>query len=103
MKLKKLTAVNTINPHCVRVPVSLAKSLNGFFKKYPYLLEGCTIRDNWDYGAKFALIIEESPLYDFLNYGCELGWDVHTAWHESFKGCNWHPEMINSCVVGFYE
>ena len=77
--------------------------------------EGAKLVENFD-GCQWALIIEESPLYEELNYGLNEGayeaaslgckvtpWAVHTAFMNAFKGTGYHPEMKNSCVVGFYR
>lgn len=111
-----MSAMDKLNVDGEKINRKFSASINRFFKQFPYLLEGCKLKKNWD-RADYALIIEESPLHDELNYGYsdgaiyafeELGvhikaWEVHTAFHEAFRRCDYHPEMMNSCVVGFYK
>jgi hypothetical protein len=92
--------VATINDHQVKVPAKLKKALNTFFARVD-CVEGCLIRKDWDHHAPYALIIESSTLYHYLEG--EYGWDVHTIFYNSFKNTGYHPEMLNSCVVGFYK
>jgi len=85
-----------------RFPAKLRKALNDFFSKHPEQAEGCIARVKWDGNGDVCLIIESSQLYDELN-GYGFSWDVHTAFYDSFNGCGYHPEMVNSCIVGFYK
>lgn len=95
-----MKATDIINDQSVTINPKLKTALNRFFKEYDSCLEFCILRKDWD-GAPYALIIEESDLYYHLQG--EYGWTIHTAFHEAFKGTGYHPEMINSCVVGFYK
>lgn len=83
-----------------KIPRKFRKALDAFFSRHPELAEGCVLRSPWD-GAPIALIIESSTLYDHLQG--EYGWDVHTDFHNAFKGTGYFPEMMNSCTVGFYK
>jgi hypothetical protein len=92
--------VKTINDFEVKLPAKLKKALNKFFNEVD-CAEGCTIRGGWDYNAPYALIIESSSLYHYLQG--EYGWDVHTKFYNAFKGTGYHPDMLDSCTVGFYK
>jgi len=108
--------VEKINDHREPINRSLKSKLNKFFKQFPHLVEGCILRKNFD-RASYALILEGSDLYNELNDGIgeyayamfeQNGtkpntWAVHTAFHNAFNGSGYFPEMINSCVVGFYK
>lgn len=92
--------VESINDRDGKIPAKLKKALNKFFKNVEGAVDGCIIRTNWD-GAPVALIIESSDMYSYLSG--EYGWSVHTKFYNSFKGTGYSPEMMNSCVVGFYK
>ena len=92
--------VDEINDFNDPINNKLKGALNKFFKKYPSAVEGCILRKDWD-GAPYALIIESSSLYHYLQG--EYGWEAHTTFHNIFVGTGWFPEMMNSCVVGFYK
>ena len=83
-----------------RVNRSLRTTINKFFKKYPDYAESCIFRKDWD-GREYTLIIEDSLMWSALNG--EYGWDIYTAWHKAFDGCEYYPEMQNSCVVNFWK
>jgi hypothetical protein len=114
--MKYTTLIETINYEGEPINRKLSAAINKFFKNHKYMLEGCVWKKNFN-GADYALIIESSNLYEELNYGYsdgaiyafeELGipikaWEVHTKFHEAFRNCGFHPEMMNSCVVGFYK
>lgn len=92
--------VNKMNDQGTVTPRKVSATLNAFFKKYPDYADGCIIRNDWD-GYKCMLIIESSLMYSALMG--EYGWGVHDDFYTSFEGTGWHPEMINSCQVGFYK
>lgn len=99
---KHIDYVEQINDRCDLIPAKLKKALNSFFNSVEGSAEGCIIRTNWnDYSASVVLIIESSIMYDYLQG--EYGWSVHTKFYNAFSGTGYHPEMINSCVVGFYK
>ena len=92
--------VEQMNDWGGKVPTKLKKALNKFFNEVEGAAEGCVIRVDWD-GAPVALIIESSPMYHYLEG--YYGWSIHTKFHNAFGGTGYHPEMMNSCVVGFYK
>jgi hypothetical protein len=98
--MRNPSAVDSINDHDERINGKLKSALNKFFKRYPNTIEGCILRKNWD-GADYALIIESSDLYYHLQG--VYGWTVHTDFYNSFGSTGFHPEMQNSCTVGFYK
>lgn len=91
--------VSQINDQNARINPSLKKALNKFFKEVD-CVEGCILRRDWD-GRPYTLIIESSYLYDYLSG--EFGWSIHDKFFKSFEKCDYSPEMVNSCVVGFYK
>lgn len=111
----KTDFVQNINTKNAKIPAKLKSALNKFFKKNEFIADGCILLKDFD-RAPFALVIESSALYEELNYGGgdwiydarALGlkvepWGVHTEFHNAFKNSGYAPEMINSCVVGFYK
>lgn len=91
--------VEQINDQGGKVPAKLKKALNKFFADVD-CVDGCVIRVDWD-DRPISLIIESSDLYSYLSG--EYGWEVHTKFHNAFDGTGYFPEMVNSCVVGFYK
>lgn len=94
--------VSKMNDRNAKVPAKLKIALNKFFNEVD-CAEGCIIRDTKEHGEKgsIVLIIESSILYSFLEG--EYGWSVHTKFYNSFDDCGYNPEMINSCIVGFFK